>query len=57
MMTDNLEKAQFHIAKAIEQLNGIENLDVDEILDALWSADAMIDDALCEIGDEDEEED
>lgn len=57
MMTDNLEKAQFHIAKAIEQLNGIENLDVDEILEALWSADAMIDDALCEIGDEDEEED
>lgn len=34
-MTDNLEKAQFHIAKAIEQLNGIENLDVDEILGAL----------------------
>lgn len=56
-MTDNLEKAQFHIAKAIEQLNGIENIDVDEILEALWSADAMIDDALCEIDDEDEEDD
>ena len=59
-MTENLEKAQFHIAKAIEQLNNIECCDdenmIGEILEVLWSADAMIDDALCEIDDEEDDE-
>lgn len=56
-MEERFEKAQFHIAKAIEQLNEIEGYDTEDILESLWDADGLIDDALCEIGDEEEEED
>ncbi|MBP5421165.1 MAG: hypothetical protein J6Y78_01855 [Paludibacteraceae bacterium] len=56
-MEERFEKAQFHIANAIEQLYEIKGYDTEDILESLWSADAMIDDALYEIGDEEEEED